>query len=387
MRLPDRIRRHRRTLVVLAVVVAVVGVVAVLRAGITGLKPEQGPGAPVAGAQGKPPLAGSVITLVSGQNTLYALTADSGAGSRPILLASDNDGATWSTLKLPGMPSDQSEVAGWHLTVTGVEESLAVENGDGTTITVGGDDIPFVTRPIVQGQPWARVPTGREAMVRICSAPRCRTPRLDYLEPRTGALAPLQVQPPVMARALGVLGSQIWVAGVDPHTGRYAVAVSVNDAGSWATVPLPRVSTDPKLLVQVLPVPELNTAWLLVGTAGRRGVLDVADLWTVPAPDVHRAPRQVRSEDPLDSVTGAVSLKDGRLVVIDRGVLTVLSQDGVADVAASSGVGSVGYVLRQPQRGPHLLTVALALRSDGVAAIATSLTGNANDWKIRPVVL
>jgi hypothetical protein len=68
-------------------------------------------------------------------------------------------------------------------------------------------------------------------------------------------------------------------------------------------------------------------------------------------------------------------------------VLTVLSQDGVADAAESSDVGSVGYVLRQPQRGPHLLVVALALRSDGVAAIATSLTGNANDWKIRPVVL
>ena len=69
MRLPDRLRRHRRTLVALAAVVAVVGVVTVLRAGITGLKPERGPGAPVAGAQRKPPLAGTVITLVSGQNT------------------------------------------------------------------------------------------------------------------------------------------------------------------------------------------------------------------------------------------------------------------------------------------------------------------------------
>ena len=92
VRLPDRLRRHRRTLVALAAVVAVVGVVTVLRAGITGLKPEQGPGAPVAGAQRKPPLAGSVITLVSGQNTLYALAADSAAGSRPSLLASENDG-------------------------------------------------------------------------------------------------------------------------------------------------------------------------------------------------------------------------------------------------------------------------------------------------------
>ena len=59
----------------------------------------------------------------------------------------------------------------------------------------------------------------------------------------------------------------------------------------------------------------------------------------------------------------------------------------MSERAQSSDVGSVGYVLRQPQRGPHLLLVALALRSDGVAAIATSLTGNANDWTVRPVVL
>ena len=154
-------------------------------------------------------------------------------------------------------------------------------------------------------------------------------------------------------------------------------------------MPLPKVSTDPALVVQVLPVPELNTAWLLLGKPARRGAIAATGLWVVPAPVPHlsAAPHQVRSEDPLDSVTGAVGLKDGRLVVIDRGVLTVLSQDGVADVAESSDVGSVGYVLRGPQRGPHLLVVALALRSDGVAAIATSLTGNANDWKVRPVVL
>jgi hypothetical protein len=387
MRLPDRLGRHRRALVALAVVLAVVGVVTVLRAGITGLKPEHGPGAPVAGAQRKPPLAGAVITLVSGQNTLYALASDSAAGSRPRLLASENDGATWSTLTLPGLPSDPSAVAGWQLTVTGVEDSLAVEDGDGATLTVGGAGIPFVTRRIVPRESWARVPAGREAMVRICPSPRCRTPQLEYLEPRTGERGPLQVQPPVTPRALGVVGTQLWVAGIDPATRRYAMSVSMDDGAAWATVPLPEVSTDPRLVARVLPVPELNTAWLLLGTPGRRGVLTSTELWVVPTPDVRGSPHRVRPDDSLDSVTGAVGLKDGRLVLIDRGVLTVLAQDGVADRAQSSDVGSVGYVLRQPQRGPHLLVVALALRSDGVASIATSLTGNANDWKIRPVVL
>ena len=384
--MPDRLRRHRRTLVVLLVVLAVVGVISALRAGITGLKPERGPGAPVAGAQRKPPLAGSVINLVSGQGTMYAVVTDSGSGSRPMLLASQNDGGGWSTLTLPGMSSDPNVVAGWQLTVSGPEDSLAVENGDGATVTVGGADIPFVTRRIVPRQSWVRVPAGRESMVRICPPPRCPTPRLEYLEPRTGERGPLETQPPVTPRALGVLGGQLWVAGLDPATHRYAMAVSVDDAGSWTTVPLPQAATDPRLTARVFPVPEGNTAWLLLGRPAKGGALAVTDLWLVPTPEGGAAHR-VRPDGPLDAVTGAVGLKDGRLVLTDGGVLTVLAEDGVTDRAQSSDVGSVGYLLREPQRGPHLLLVALALRSDGVAAIATSLTGNANDWTVRPVVL
>jgi hypothetical protein len=384
-RLPDRLGRYRRVLVALAVAVAVVGVVTGLRSGITGLKPEHGPGAPVAGAQRTPPLAGSVLTLAAGQNTLYALATDSTAGSRPMLLGSQNDGGSWTTLTVPGMPSDQSAVTGWQLAVTGVEDLLAVENGDGRTVTVGSTDTPFVSRRIVPHAPWARVPAGREAMVRICPPPRCRTPRLDYLEPRTAELGPLQVQPPITPRALGVLGTQLWVAGVDPATHGYAMSISMDDGAAWETVRLPKVSTDPRLLARVLPAPELNTAWLLLGKPGRGRALTQTDLWVVPTPDVG-APDRVQPDDPLESVTGAVGLKDGRLVVIDGGVLTVLAQDGASDRAESSTVGSVGYVLGQPQRGPHLLVVAPALRSDGVAAIATSLTGNANDWTVRPVV-
>jgi hypothetical protein len=387
VRLPDRLRRHRRALAALAVTVAVVGVVAGLRSGITGLKPEHGPGAPVAGAQGRPPLSGTVLDLAAGQNTLYALASDCAAGCRPMLLASDNDGVSWSTLTLPGLPSDPSAVAGWQLAVTGVEDSLAIENGDGATVTVGGADTPFVNRRITTREAWPRVPAGREAMVRICAAPRCRTPRLDYLEPRTGDLGPLLVQPPVIPRALGVLGTQLWVAGIDPATRRYAMAVSVDDAGTWSPIPLPKVATDPALVARVLPVPERDTAWLVLGRPGRRGQLTSPDLWVVPGPDVRSAPHQVRPEDPLDGVTGGVGLRDGRLAVSAGGVLTVLAQDGVTERMSPSDVDSTRYVLRQPQRGPHLLLVALAVRTDGVAAIATSLSGNPDDWRMRPVVL
>jgi hypothetical protein len=387
VRLPGRLRRHRRALVVLAVALAVVGAVAGLRAGVSGLKPEHGPGAPVAGAQRKPPLSGSVLRLASGQNTLYALASDCAAGCRPMLLATDNDGATWSTLNLPGLPSDPSALAGWELNVTGAEDLLAVEDGDGATVTVGGANTPFVSRRVTTRAAWPRVPAGREAMVRICAAPRCRTPRLDYLEPRTGDLGPLQVQPPVTPRALGVLGTQLWVAGIDPGTGRYAMALSVDDGGSWSTVPLPKVATDPALVARVLPVPERDIAWLLLGRPASRGQLTSTDLWVVPAADVGGAPHRVRPDDPVDDVTGGVGLKDGRLAVDAGGRFTVLAQDGVTERVPPSDVDSTRYVLRQPQRGPHLVLVALAVRTDGVAAIATSLTGNPNDWRMRPVVV
>jgi hypothetical protein len=107
----------------------------------------------------------------------------------------------------------------------------------------------------------------------------------------------------------------------------------------------------------------------------------------VPAPDAGAAPHRVRPEGGIDGVTGAVGLKDGRLALVDGGLLVVLSQDGVADRTAASDVDSIRYVLRQPQRGPHLLLVALAVRTDGVAAIATSTTGDVGDWKVRPIVL
>jgi hypothetical protein len=152
-------------------------------------------------------------------------------------------------------------------------------------------------------------------------------------------------------------------------------------------VPLPKVTTDPALVARVLPVPERDTAWLLLGRPARRGQLTVTDLWVVPRPDVGSAAHRVRPDEALDGVTGAVGLKDGRLAVAAGGGLTVLAQDGVTDRTSPADVDSTRYVLRQPQRGPHLLLVALAVRTDGVAAIATSLTGNPADWRMRPVVL
>ena len=165
------------------------------------------------------------------------------------------------------------------------------------------------------------------------------------------------------------------------------MAVSVDDAGSWSTVPLPEVAADPALVARVLPVPERNTAWLVLGRPARRGQLTSVDLWVVPAADAGGTPHRVRPDDPVDGVTGGVGLKDGRLALAAGGTFTVLAQDGVTERMSPSDVDSTRYVLREPERGPHLLLVALAIRTDGVAAIATSLTGNVDDWRMRPVVL
>jgi hypothetical protein len=384
---PARLQQHRSIVVALVAALAAVLALVGLRAGIGGLRPETGPGAPVAGAQGKPPLAGSVLGIASGQNTVYALASDCAAGCRPMLLASTTDGGRWSTLTLPGIPSDPSAVTSWRLAVSGVEDSLAIEDADDRTVTVGSPDNPFVTKRITGGPPVVRVPAGREVMVRLCAPPQCRAPRLDYLDPRTALIGPLANQPPLQPRTVAVLGSQLWVAGIDPRTGRYAVATSVDDATTWALVPLPAVSTDPRLVARLAPVPELNTAWLLLGHAGPRGQVSSDDIWVVPAPVAGEAPHRVRPESPIRTVAGTVGIKDGRLAVVDGGQLTVLSPDGVVDRMADSDTASTRYVLRQPQRGPRLLLVALAVRTDGVAAIATSTTGDVTGWTVRPIVL
>jgi hypothetical protein len=274
----------------------------------------------------------------------------------------------------------------WRLAVSGVEDSLAVEDDARGTVVVGNSGTQFVTRRIVDGPPLPRVPAGRESMARICGKPRCAAPTVEYLEPRTGLRSPLLTQPPFPPRVLGVAGSQLWVAGIDPATRHYAAAVTADDGATWSAVPLPQVSTDTGLVPRIEPIPELDQAYLLLGYPSGDGVQTSYDIWIVPAPSTTATPHRVRPEQAIPSIEGAVGLKDGRLV-LTGGPTTVLSPDGVEDTAAVSDVDASRYVLRQPMRGPHLLLVAEAVRTDGVASIATSDTGDVNDWDVRPIVL
>jgi hypothetical protein len=380
--LPAGLRRHGRVIAVVAVLVAVAGVVAVSRAGVQGLQVAAPTPSPT------PPLTGEVLDLAAGQNTVYAVASDCLRGCRPTLVASDDDGHRWTVLRLPGAAVTAPVARSWTLAVSGVEDLLAIEDPAAGTVTVGNANSPFQTRKIVAGDPVARVPADRESMTRICAKPRCATPILEYLEPRSGRRSPLATQPPIPPRALGVGGSQLWVAGIDPHTRHYALAVSVDDGASWSTVPLPKASTDPALVPRLAPVPELDRAYFLQGYPNGEGSQTSYDIWLVPAPvrppGISEQPKRVRPDPPIPGVSEVVGLKDGRLV-IDGAV--VLSPDGTQDRATASDVDSARYVLREPMRGPHLLVVAEAVRTDGAASIAVSGTGDPNDWAIRPIVL
>ncbi|HEY6746086.1 MAG TPA: hypothetical protein VI357_10255 [Mycobacteriales bacterium] len=377
--LPAAVRRHGRVVAIVAVLAAVAGVVAISRAGVGGLE---------AAAPPPPPLTGEVLNLAAGQNTLYAVASDCLDGCRPTLVASNDDGFRWTELRLPGRPVSAPVARAWTLGVSGIEDLLAIEDPAVGTVTVGTLDTAFTTRKIVPGEPVMRVPAGRESMTRICAKPRCATPTLEYLEPRTGRRSPLATQPPVPPRALGVGGSQLWVAGIDPRTRHWAVAVSVNDGATWSTVPLPKASTEPALVPRLAPISEVDRAWFLQGYPAGEGVQTSYDVWLVPAPATPPAvadpPQRVRPDPAIEGVGGVVGLRDGRLSI--DGIL-VLSPDGTEDRAPASDVDASRYVLRRPMRGPHQLYLAEALRTDGVASVAVSRSGEAGDWTVRPIVL
>jgi hypothetical protein len=382
--LPAGLRRHGRVIAVVAVLVAVAGVVAVSRAGVDALKAA----APPTPSPTPPSLTGEVLDLAAGQNTIFAVASDCLRGCRPTLVASDDDGHRWTVLRLPGATVTAPVARSWTLAVSGVEDLLAIEDPAAGTLTVGNADSPFQIRKIVAGEPVARVPAGRESMTRICGRPRCATPVLEYLEPRSGRRSPLATQPPIPPRALGIGGSQLWVAGIDPRTRHWALAVSVDDGATWSTVPLPGASTDPALVPRLAPIPELDRTYFLQGYPDGENNQSSYGIWTVPAPvkppGVSEQPKRVRPDPPISGVSGVVGLKDGRLL-FDGAV--VLSPDGTQDRATAPDVGSARYVLRQPMRGPHLLLVAEAVRTDGAASIAISASGDADDWAIRPIVL
>jgi hypothetical protein len=376
-----RVRRGRRALAGLAVLAAIAGVVTIGRAGL-----DEGatPGAAVPPATR--PVQGTLLQLVAGQDTMYALVEDC-ADPEPCevaLLGSSTDGRTWREVPLPGRRPRPAVAGGWTLEVSGPEDQLSVEEPAAGVVHVGTTS--FVTREVVDGRPLARVPAGRESLTRLCRAPRCATPTLEYLEIRTGVRSRLATQPPFPPTVLAVEGPQLWVAGIDPRTRRYAVAVSTDDGGRWRSVPLPQVPVGRDLVPRLVPAPEQNVAYLTLETPTGGEGTSVSDLWSVPDPETDVAPRRLLPQDQLLSGS-AVGLRDGRLA-LPEGVVVAL--DGVVDRTTVEDPATIVVPWAKLQRGPHSLVVAQSRpyqERPSQIRLVVSATGGPDDWELRPVTL
>lgn len=378
---------------VLATVAVLAGIASVVTVGRAGLDP--GPTRGAAPPTTRPVL-GSLLQLTAGEDALYALVRDCRAPDpcRVALLASGSDGRTWRELPLPGGPRAADRARGWVLQVSGAGDQLSVEDPAAAVIHLGTTS--FTTRPIVDGPPRTRVPAGRESLVRLCAAaPRCGSPTVEYLDPLTGVRSRLASQPPFPPAVVAVEGPQLWAAGIDPATRRYAVAVSTDDGTVWRTVRVPggpagAGAPAPRLV----PVPEQDLAYLVLAAPGAAGVATVSGLWSVPDPQTGVAPRRVRPEEGGLAFGTAVGLRDGRLALAGA-VPAVVASDGVVERAAAADPGEgppLPYL--QLQRGPRSLVVAEALPAPPGSPddptqvrLVVSTTGAPGDWTLRPVTL
>lgn len=376
-------RRGRRALAVVAVLAGMAGAVTVGRLGL-----DAGTTPTATAPPATRPVEGTLLQLVAGQDTMYALVEDcpEPAPCQVALLGSATDGRTWREVPLPGRRPPAAVARGWRVQVSGPEDQLSVEEPAAGVVHVGTTS--FVTREVVDGRPLERVPAGRETLTRLCRAPRCATPALEYLEIRTGVRSRLVAQPPFPPTVLAVAGGQLWVAGIDPATRRYAVAVSTDDGGTWRSVPLPQVPVGRDLVPRLVPVPEQALAYLTVETPtpGDWSPSSVYDLWSVPDPETEVAPRRVLPEDQLNSGS-AVGLRDGRLA-LPGGVVVAL--DGVVERTTVEDPATIVIPWAKLQRGPRSLVVAQSRPyRDGPSQLrlVVSATGGSDDWELRPVTL
>ena len=372
------LRRRRRLVATVAVVAVVAAVVAVSRAGLPDPSPT-GPGA--ASATPPVPVTGELLQLASGQQNLYALVQDCPGPPDPCrlrLVVSGTDGRAWRSVPLPDARASIAAARAWRLEVSGSEDLLSIEDEPAGVVHLGRSDGTFVIRRIAAGPDLHRVPANRESLTRLCDRPRCATLTVEFLEPRTGMRGRLAIQPPFPPAVLAVEGGQLWVAGIDPRTRQYTVAVSTDDGGSWHAVALPGVPPGDGAVARLVPVPERDLTYLLLGRPTAEGVEAVSAVWTVPDPRRGGAPQQVRPQSEL-SVQSAVGLRDGRLALVGDAP-AVLSPDGA--VTRSEAAVPVRRILR----GPHSLLVAEADPPDGLG-IAVSDTGNPDDWQVRRIRL
>lgn len=376
----DRLRGRRWPVALGAVAVAAV-VVAVSRAGL----PAEPVAAPTPTPTG-PVTTGYVLDLATGTDRVYALVDACWGEPRECgveLVASTDDGRSWERRALPPELTERVNTDGVTLRIAGPDDTVTlsdVRRGRLHLSTDGGRT--FTGRSVTRGAALDRIPAGREAYARLCPE-GCAVGVVEFLDPRTALRRPLAVQPPFGVTAFAVEGGQLWAAGIDPRTGRYAAAVSTDDGAEWQPVPLPALRFENRMVARIAPVPEQDLAYVMVGHPQEGGGQTVYDLWTAPDPrGGGTGPRRITTEGTYAQVAyGVVGLADGRLML---DAYHLIEPDGTVD-AAEGGPGRFG--VRDVRRGPGTLLTGQVLGRDAGLRIAVADAADPFDWKIRFIEL
>jgi hypothetical protein len=356
--------RWRPPRALVAVAVAVLAVTAVV-AGRAGLEP-----APYRPA----PVTATVARIAAGQQALYVLLDACDPGCAPRLLASPDRGRTWERRTVPA-------VGGSELRVSGPQDLLSLEAPDGDRLAVSADGgRTWREREVADGVPGEQVPAGLEPYVRRCvGPPRCQQAEVEWLDPETATRHRLEVQPPFPPDTVAAApGAPLWAGGIDPRTGKFAVAVSTLVGKLWMIVPLPEVPYDAGMVARIVPAAGRQHAHLLSGYPDEGRGQTAADVWRVPVPG---RPSRMLPEGPPLQVSDAVGLPDGALLLdgptrLDTGGRLERMVIDPADPLVVVGIG----------RGPGGLLTGVVPRRYG-AAIALADVADPFDWTVLPLPL
>ena len=159
---------HRRLTVAMGVVVLAGAVVTLSRAGVASLNSTP------AAVPARVAASGQVLQLAVGEQRIYALLdpcADQRTNCGPMLVASDDEGRTWTQRRLPGVrPATAAAVRAWRLTALQPGERLVIE-ADGVFYVSSGDGDSYHSWLPSQGEAAARVPANLSDLVRLCQPP------------------------------------------------------------------------------------------------------------------------------------------------------------------------------------------------------------------------
>jgi hypothetical protein len=212
------------------------------------------------GGDGLPELVGSPATETGPQRIQWAGAADADhlyalvgcPTCDATLMASSDGGQTWQP-----RPTDQwlakpaamldLYVLGPEILAYGLPEALTGGQSDAVTdgLRGKGNDGPTQSRETPRisldaGRTWKTLSASEEPVAAAPDGTRllgCGLGSCDLhaVDPATGVLAPLATQPPLThADIAGVpLDAGLWVSGLDPASGKPAVAVSRDGGKSW----------------------------------------------------------------------------------------------------------------------------------------------------------